>query len=229
MVARMHDLPYPYQCLQHGSVPSHRPGVVFKAPDVRWCRSHFELGRNFRNEGVDARHNPEFTVLEAYEAHSDYMTMMELARKLIQAAATAVHGSPKVMVPDSQLVEISGEWPIRTIYGSVSEALSDKLGEPVTVSSETSVKQLRGYCDAVGTEWRTTWDSGKLAEELYADLVEDHITMPTFYCDFPESVSPLTRPHRSSSGVTERWDLVAFGMELGTVYSELTDPLEQRR
>ncbi|MDN8578483.1 bifunctional lysylphosphatidylglycerol synthetase/lysine--tRNA ligase LysX [Corynebacterium bovis] len=189
----------------------------------------FELGRDFRNEGVDSRHNPEFTVLEAYEAHGDYRSMMELTRELIQAAATAVHGRPVVTGPDGDLVDISGEWPVRTVHGAVSEALTAALGRAVEVSVETPEDDLRAYCEAVGTAHRPGWDAGKLTEELYSDLVEAVTTTPTFYVDFPESVSPLTRPHRSTPGLTERWDLVAYGMELGTAYSELTDPLEQRR
>lgn len=198
----------------------------------------FELGRDFRNEGVDASHNPEFTVLEAYEAHGDYRSMMQMARKLIQRAATEVHGRPLVRDPrnpEAAPVDISGAWPVRSVLDAVSEELTRVVREKnpnepgIRVTVNSSVQTLRTYCDVVGTDWMASWDQGKLIEELYSDLVEATTETPTFYCDFPKSVSPLARESKKNPGLTERWDLVAFGMELGTAYSELTNPLEQRR
>ncbi len=195
----------------------------------------YELGRDFRNEGADATHNPEFTVLEAYRTHSDYHDMMDLTRRLICAAAIAVHGRPAVTGPDGALVDISGQWPVVSVYEAVTAALTEELTargrtpEPGwAVTPGTPVEELHRVADAIDYPWRADWDHGHLFEELYGDFVESRTTLPTFYVDFPASTSPLTRPHRSIDGVVERWDLVAWGTELGTAYSELTDPLLQR-
>ncbi|GAB78688.1 lysyl-tRNA synthetase, class II [Austwickia chelonae] len=187
----------------------------------------FELGRTFRNEGVDFSHNPEFTILEAYAAHGDYLTMMDLCRELIQNAAIAANGECVVPGPNGERVDISGEWPVKTLHGAISEALVEMGGREIT--ADTPVEILREQCDLAGVPYLSGWDAGTVALEMYERLVEEHTQRPTFYCDFPVSVSPLTRSHRSTPGVTERWDLVAWGVELGTAYSELTDPLEQRR
>ncbi|MBW3084084.1 Lysylphosphatidylglycerol biosynthesis bifunctional protein LysX [Austwickia sp. TVS 96-490-7B] len=192
----------------------------------------FELGRTFRNEGVDFSHNPEFTILEAYAAHGDYLTMMDLTRELIQNAAIAANGNCVVPTPDGDWVDISGDWPVKTLHGAISEALVAAGVLPAAgpgITSDTSVDELRRLCDRSGVPYQQAWDAGTVALEMYEHLVEEHTTRPTFYTDFPLSVSPLTRSHRSTPGVTERWDLVAWGVELGTAYSELTDPLEQRR
>lgn len=195
----------------------------------------YELGRDFRNEGADTTHNPEFTVLEAYRTHSDYHDMMDLTRRLICAAASAVHGGEAVTAPDGTLVDISGDWPVVSVYEAVTTALTgeltaqDRAPEPGwAVTPDTPLEELRRASDAIGYPWRADWDHGHLVEELYGDLVEKRTVLPTFYVDFPASTSPLTRPHRSIGGVVERWDLVAWGTELGTAYSELTDPLLQR-
>ena len=187
----------------------------------------FELGRTFRNEGVDFSHNPEFTILEAYAAHGDYHVMMDLCRELIQAAAVAANGACVVPGPDGRPVDISGPWPVKTLHGAVSEALAAHGLPPV--DHATPVEELCRRCDEVGVTYQGDWDAGTVALEMYERLVEEHTSVPTFYCDFPLSVSPLTRSHRSTPGVRERWDLVAWGVELGTAYSELTDPVEQRR
>lgn len=187
----------------------------------------FELGRTFRNEGVDFSHNPEFTILEAYGAHGDYLTMMDLCRELIQKAAIAANGACVVPAPDGTMVDISGKWPVKTLHGAISEVLVKKNLSPI--DHATPVEKLRELCDAIDVPYQRGWDAGTVALEMYERLVEEHTQEPTFYCDFPVEVSPLTRSHRSTPGVTERWDLVAWGVELGTAYSELTDPLEQRR
>ena len=188
----------------------------------------FELGRAFRNEGVDFSHNPEFTLLEAYQAHADYNVWIDGCRELIQNAAQAANGSQVVMRPGAtegtlQAVDISGEWPVKTVHGAVSEALGEE------VDTDTTLDRLRELCDGAGVPYLLHWDAGAVVLELYEHLVEGQTERPTFYKDFPTSVSPLTRPHRSRPGVAERWDLVAWGVELGTAYSELTDPVEQRR
>lgn len=203
------------------------PELYLKRLCVGGVEKVFEIGRNFRNEGVDFSHNPEFTSLEAYEAHSDYLKMLDLTREMIQNAATAAYGEPVIeRIADDGTVErvdISGEWPVRTVHDVVSEG----AGEAIT--PETSVEDLRRVCDRLGIAHRPDWDAGQVVLELYEHLGEDRTTFPTFYINFPTSTSPLTRAHRSIPGVAERWDLVAWGVELGTAYTELTDPVEQRR
>ena len=203
------------------------PELYLKRLCVGGVERVFELGRAFRNEGVDFSHNPEFTLLEAYQAHADYNVWIDGCRELIQNAAQAANGAHIFLRPrdDGTLepVDISGEWTVKTVHGAVSEALGEQIGP------DTELAKLRKLCDAAGIPYLTHWDAGAVVLELYERLVEDRTERPTFYKDFPTSVSPLTRPHRSIAGVAERWDLVAWGVELGTAYSELTDPVEQRR
>ncbi|MCA1008672.1 bifunctional lysylphosphatidylglycerol synthetase/lysine--tRNA ligase LysX [Rhodococcus hoagii] len=203
------------------------PELFLKRLCVAGMEKVFEIGRVFRNEGVDFKHNPEFTILEAYEAHSDYERMMVLCRELIQAAAVAAHGSQTIMRPgpDGELVavDISGEWPVKTMHGAVAE----KLG--VDVTPETPLEVLQKLCDENEIEYQKSWDAGAVAQEMYEHLVEGQTEFPTFYTNFPTSMSPLTRPHPTIPGVAAKWDLVAWGVELGTAYSELTDPIDQRQ
>ncbi|MCV7226663.1 bifunctional lysylphosphatidylglycerol synthetase/lysine--tRNA ligase LysX [Mycolicibacterium komossense] len=203
------------------------PELYLKRLCVGGVERVFELGRAFRNEGVDFSHNPEFTLLEAYQAHADYNVWIDGCRELIQNAALAANGAHVVMRPreDGSLepVDISGQWAVKTVHGAVSEALGEN------VDTTTDLATLRRYADAARIPYQTHWDPGAVVLEMYEHLVEDRTENPTFYKDFPTSVSPLTRPHRSLPGVAERWDLVAWGVELGTAYSELTDPVEQRR
>ncbi|KQU04623.1 lysine--tRNA ligase [Rhodococcus sp. Leaf7] len=202
------------------------PELYLKRLCVGGMEKVFEIGRVFRNEGADFKHNPEFTILEAYEAHSDYEEAMVLCRQLIQRAATAAYGREVIYRPaeDGTMTEIdiSGEWPVKTMHGAVAE----KIGEDV--GPETSLEELQRLCDLHDVPYQSTWDKGAVAQEMYEHLVEDFTEFPTFYTNFPTSMSPLTRPHRSIDGVAEKWDLVAWGVELGTAYSELTDPVDQR-
>ncbi len=205
------------------------PELYLKRLCVGGVERVFELGRAFRNEGVDFSHNPEFTLLEAYQAHADYRVWIDGCRELIQNAAIAANGSAVVMRPrdhhEDQLepVDISGAWTVTSVHDAVSAALGEQ------VDAQTELATLRRLCDAAHIPYLTHWDAGAVVLEIYERLVEDRTEAPTFYTDFPTSVSPLTRPHRSKPGVAERWDLVAWGVELGTAYSELTDPVEQRR
>jgi lysyl-tRNA synthetase, class II len=211
------------------------PELYLKRLCVGGVERVFELGRAFRNEGVDFSHNPEFTLLEAYQAHADYKVWIDGCRELIQNAAQAANGEQTVLRPRAgspsysgtggrlEPVDISGVWAVKTVYDAVSEALGEHI------DPDTSLAALRRMSDAAHIPYRAHWDSGAVVLELYEHLVEDKTEQPTFYIDFPTSVSPLTRPHRSQRGVAERWDLVAWGVELGTAYSELTDPVEQRR
>ncbi|SOJ55093.1 Lysylphosphatidylglycerol biosynthesis bifunctional protein LysX [Mycobacterium simulans] len=203
------------------------PELYLKRLCVGGVERVFELGRAFRNEGVDFSHNPEFTLLEAYQAHADYMVWIDGCRELIQNAARAANGAPTAMRPGHgdrlEPVDISGVWPVKSVH----EAVSEVLGEHI--DADTGLTTLRKLSEAAHIPYRAHWDAGAVVLELYEHLVEDRTENPTFYIDFPTSVSPLTRPHRSKRGVAERWDLVAWGVELGTAYSELTDPVEQRR
>ncbi|MET9361062.1 bifunctional lysylphosphatidylglycerol synthetase/lysine--tRNA ligase LysX [Streptomyces sp. NPDC006632] len=203
------------------------PELYLKRLCVGGVEKVFEMGRTFRNEGVSYKHNPEFTMLEAYQAFADYDVMLDLTRELIQGAATAAFGSPiaRKAGPDGKVVEydISGPWPVKTLYGAVSEALGEEVG------ADTDEQALRRLCDRAGVPHTPENTRGDVVLEMYERLVEEKTQLPTFYKDFPTEVSPLTRQHRTDPRLAERWDLVAFGTELGTAYSELTDPVEQRR
>lgn len=202
------------------------PELYLKRLCVAGMAKVFEIGRVFRNEGADFKHNPEFTILEAYEAHSDYEKMRVVARELIQAAARAAHGREIILRPGPDgipvEIDISGEWPVKTFHDAISEALG------TFVDAQTPVDVLRRLCDEHEIPYNPAWDAGATAQEMYEHLVESKTEFPTFYTDFPTSVSPLTRPHPRKPGVAAKWDLVAWGVELGTAYSELTDPLDQR-
>ncbi|WP_043834889.1 bifunctional lysylphosphatidylglycerol synthetase/lysine--tRNA ligase LysX [Amycolatopsis nivea] len=203
------------------------PELYLKRLCVAGVERVFELNRNFRNEGVDATHNPEFTMLEAYQAYADYNAMRHLMRDLIQYAAEAAYGAQIVRRPDAdgRIVEhdISGDWPVIPVHKAVSEALGEE------VDSQTPVATLRKLCTAAGVPVPEEAGAGDLVLKAHEHLVEGSTVLPTFYTDYPTEVSPLTRQHRTDPLLAERWDLIAFGSEVGTAYTELTDPLEQRR
>ncbi|WP_405650393.1 bifunctional lysylphosphatidylglycerol synthetase/lysine--tRNA ligase LysX [Streptomyces sp. NBC_00019] len=198
------------------------PELYLKRLCVGGLEKVFEMGRTFRNEGVSYKHNPEFTMLEAYQAFADYDVMLDLTRELIQGAATAAFGSP-IARKDGTEYDISGDWPVKTVYGAISEALGEEI------DADTELLRLHRHCDRVGVPYTGDDGRGDVVLEMYERLVEEKTQLPTFYKDFPTDVSPLTRQHREDPRLAERWDLVAFGTELGTAYSELTDPVEQRR
>ena len=186
----------------------------------------FEMNRNFRNEGMDSSHSPEFTSLEAYEAYTDYNGMADLTRDLIQQAARDAfdlsEGEEIVRLSDGTEYDLSGQWDRIDLYGSTSEA----LGEEVTV--ETPRETLVKYAERIGLEVDDYAVSGKIVEDIFEELVASKLWAPTFVYDFPEDTSPLTRYHRSRPGLTEKWDLYVRGFETGTAYSELADPVVQR-
>ncbi|HEY2059871.1 MAG TPA: bifunctional lysylphosphatidylglycerol synthetase/lysine--tRNA ligase LysX [Amycolatopsis sp.] len=203
------------------------PELYLKRLCVAGVERVFELNRNFRNEGVDATHNPEFTMLEAYQAYADYNSMRVLTRELIQHAAEAAYGAQVVRRPgaDGRVVEhdISGDWPVIPVHEAVSATLGEK------VDSSTSAEVLRRLCAKAGIETAEEATAGDLVLKAHEHFVEPNTVMPTFYTDYPTDVSPLTRQHRVDPLLAERWDLIAFGSEVGTAYTELTDPIEQRR
>ena len=186
----------------------------------------FELGRQFRNEGADFKHNPEFTSLEVYETYGDYDTMRVLTQEIIQEAAVAIYGEPVARRTDAdgQTIEydLSGDWPVKTICEAVSEA----LGEEVT--ADTPLPELLRHAERIGLELDLDPSWGFVLEEIYGELCEGQTTTPVFYTDFPKENAPLTRPHRHDPRLAEKWDLVIFGAEQGTAYSELVDPVDQR-
>jgi len=189
---------------------------------VGGIESVFEIGRIFRNEGVDTTHNPEFTMLEAYQTYSDYNGIGELTQTLVQNAAVAAFGSTVIRRADGSEWDIGGEW--RSL--GVHEAISLAAGEEVT--PDTELPALRALCGQLDVPLQPSWNRGQVILEMYERLVEKQTVEPTFYRDFPVEVSPLTRQHRSDPRLAERWDLVTFGTELGTGYSELVDPVVQR-
>ena len=180
----------------------------------------YEIGRNFRNEGIDRDHNPEFSMLEAYQAYGDYETMMELGQALVTAAARAVRGSLRFAYGGREL-DLEGSWPRITVLGSVAEA----TGQDIALDRPDLAEVARRH----DVDVHPRWGPGKIVLELFEKLVEHELWNPTFVCDFPREVSPLARPHRSEPGLVEHYDLIIAGMEIIPAYSELSDPDEQRR
>ncbi|HEY6795807.1 MAG TPA: bifunctional lysylphosphatidylglycerol synthetase/lysine--tRNA ligase LysX [Kineosporiaceae bacterium] len=202
------------------------PELYLKRLCVAGVDRVFELNRNFRNEGADATHNPEFTMLEAYQAYSDYHDMRALVRDLVLCAARAAFGSPVVSRPEPgghlREYDLSGDWPVVPVYQAVSAALDTQI------DPDTPPERLQPLCERAGIDVIGDASAADLVLAAYEHLVEPVTVHPTYYIDFPAAVSPLTRPHRSDARLAERWDLVAFGSEVGTAYTELADPVEQR-
>ena len=180
----------------------------------------YEMGRIFRNEGIDSSHSAEFTMLEAYMAWGDQATIAEVMRAIVLAAADAA-GSRQVET-DAGTIDLDAEWEWLSVFPAVSSA----VGREVTV--ETPADELRAICDERGIEYNPTWDAGKLVMELFGELVEPGLIQPTFVYDYPSVAQPLARPHRSEPGKVEAWDLIIGGMERGTGFTELVDPVVQR-
>ena len=181
----------------------------------------YEIGRTFRNEGLDSTHAAEFSMLEAYEAYGDQHTMIDLAKGLVQAAHKAI-GSPTITGRDGSEIDLHGEWREAPILELVSEAVG------ATVEVDTDAGTLRDYADKHGVELQDQWGAPEIVVELFEQLVEDTLIQPTFVMDYPESVKPLAKPHRTTPGLNEAWDLIINGVELGAAYSELNDPVIQR-
>jgi lysyl-tRNA synthetase class 2 len=198
------------------------PELFLKRCVVGGIERVFEINRNFRNEGADSSHSPEFAMLEIYQAYADYNVMATLTRELVQAAAQRLTGSHIVRHHDGSEFDLGGEWRQVTLFGALSEA----LGEEVTVL--TPLSRLVEFAEKIDLAVDPKWGPGKLAEELFEELVVPELIAPTFVRDYPEETSPLTRAHREIPGLTEKWDLYVRGFELGTAYSELVDPVVQR-
>lgn len=198
------------------------PELFLKRTVVGGVERVFEINRNFRNEGIDSTHSPEFAMLEAYQAYATYDEMAELTRTLVQESARAVFGSMTVEHADGTSHDLSGEWRSVTLHGVVSEAVDTEL------TPDTSVDELRKLADAHEVELKESLTAGEIVLELFEKLVEHTLSAPTFVRDYPVEVRPLTRQHRSDPRLAEAWDLVVFGTELATGYSELVDPVIQR-
>jgi lysyl-tRNA synthetase class 2 len=182
----------------------------------------YEIGRIFRNEGVDSTHSPEFTMLEAYEAYGDYNSVAAWTRQIILDAAKAAEvGVPRTS--DGVEIDLASEWRRVSIY----DLVSDTVDEAITPDTESSV--LRAIAEKRGVALKPEWDAGEIVLELYEKLIEHTLIQPTFVQDYPRSVRPLARPHRQDPRLAEAWDLIIGGVEMAPGYSELADPVEQRR
>jgi lysyl-tRNA synthetase class 2 len=198
------------------------PELFLKRCIVGGLERVFEINRNFRNEGADSTHSPEFAMLEAYQAYADYQVMATLTRELIQECSLALFGELTARHHDGTEVDLSGEWPRIPLYTAVSEA----VGEEVT--PQTPPERLRALADRHDVALDPAWLPGKVVEEIFEALVQHTLQAPTFVVDYPVDTSPLTRAHRSAPGLAEKWDLYIRGVEQGTAYSELIDPVAQR-
>ena len=198
------------------------PELYLKRAVVGGIERVYEINRNFRNEGADSTHSPEFAMLEAYQAYGDYDQMARLTQELVQNAAVAVAGSTTVTWADGTEYDLGGEWDRVSMYESLSAASGR------TVTPDDAVEDLIAFAEANGVDIPPHATHGKLVEELWEHFVKGDLVRPTFVMDFPVDTSPLVREHRSIAGVVEKWDLYIRGFELATGYSELVDPVIQR-
>jgi lysyl-tRNA synthetase class 2 len=198
------------------------PELYLKRCVVGGLEKVFEINRNFRNEGADSSHSPEFAMIETYEAYGDWDTMAELTKSLIQDAAKAVFGSHKVKHHDGRELDLGGNWKEISLF----DAISDAVGEKVT--GESSIEELKKIATKLGIKLDPKLIKGKIAEEIFEHVAIKKLTGPTFVKGFPIDTSPLVRAHRTTAGVAEKWDLYIEGFELATGYSELVDPVVQR-
>lgn len=198
------------------------PELYLKRVVVGGVDRVYEIGKTFRNEGIDSTHSAEFTMLEAYEAYGDYHSVATWTRQVIVDAAAAA-GVDTPRTPDGVEIDLAGSWQ----WASVFDLVSDALGERVTPDDDPV--HLRTLAAARNVTLKDDWGVGEIVLELYEKLVEHTLIQPTFVCDYPRSVRPLTRPHRTDSRLAEAWDLVIGGVEIAPGYSELADPVEQRR
>ncbi|MBC7762823.1 MAG: lysine--tRNA ligase [Candidatus Saccharibacteria bacterium] len=197
------------------------PELFLKRAVVGGIGRVFEINRNFRNEGADSTHSPEFAMVEAYQAYGDYNQMADLTQEMIQKAALSIGDSLAVTLADGTEYDFGGEWDRITMLGSLNAASGWQI------TAHTPLDELRGYADSVGVEVGQP-TPGKYIEELWEHFVKPGLTRPTFVMDFPVDTSPLVRDHRTEPGLVEKWDLYVRGFEHATGYSELVDPVIQR-
>lgn len=199
------------------------PELFLKRALVGGVERVFEINRNFRNEGADSSHSPEFAMLEFYQAYADYTDVADLTRTIVQAAAVAMTGTTSVVLHDGAELDLGGDWERISLYESLSQALDEAVTPTTELTRLTDL--ARQYGLPVDPAHRT---HGKLVEELWESTVKPNLRAPVFVCDFPVDTSPLVKGHRSCAGVAEKWDLYVRGVELATGYSELNDPVVQR-
>jgi len=180
----------------------------------------YEFSRNFRNEGMDRTHNPEFTILEWYTAYKDYFWMMEITEQMMEKVALAIHGTTDVPVGEHI---ISFKAPFKRV--TIFDAIKEHTGIDVSNMNEA---QLRDACRQLGIHTEASMGHGKLIDEIFSEKCEDHFVQPTFIIDYPVEMSPLTKKHRSKPGLVERFELIINGKEIANAYSELNDPIDQR-
>ena len=198
------------------------PELFLKRCVVGGIERVFEINRNFRNEGADSSHSPEFAMIESYQAYGDWRSIADLTRKLVQNAALAISGSHVVTHHDGRQADLGGAWREISLYDVISEGVGEK------VTALTSIADLAVIAARIGLKIDPSWITGKLAEEIFEHVAKDQLIEPTFVMGFPIDTSPLVRAHREIPGVAEKWDLYLDGFELATGYSELIDPVIQR-
>ena len=198
------------------------PELFLKRCVVGGIERVFEINRNFRNEGADSSHSPEFAMVESYMSYGDWRSIADVTRALIQNAAMAVAGSHVVTHHNGRQADLGGQWKEISLYDAISEG----VGEQVTAL--TPIDELKKYATKLGMKIDPKWVTGKLAEEIFEHVAQDKLIEPTFVMGYPVDTSPLVRAHREIPGVVEKWDLYVDGFELATGYSELIDPIIQR-
>jgi len=198
------------------------PELFLKRCVVGGLERVFEINRNFRNEGADSSHSPEFAMIEAYQAYGDWDTVAQLTKDLIQDSAMAVFGSHVVTHHDGRQLDLGGTWREASLYDLLSE------GVGVEVTAQTSIDELKVIATKLGMKIDPKWITGKLAEEIFEHVTDGKLNEPIFVRGYPVDTSPLVRAHRTIPGVVEKWDLYVEGFELATGYSELIDPVIQR-
>ena len=198
------------------------PELFLKRCVVGGIERVFEINRNFRNEGADSSHSPEFAMIESYQAYGDWNTIAKLTQDLIQEAAQAVFGSHVARHHDGREVNFGGKWREANLF----DLISDGVGESVT--PQTSLADLKKIAEKLGIKVDPKWVTGKLAEEIFEHVSEGKLDEPIFIKGYPVDTSPLVRGHRTIPGLVEKWDLYVEGFELATGYSELIDPVIQR-
>ncbi len=186
----------------------------------------YEFSRNFRNEGMDRTHNPEFTVLEWYTAYKDYNWMMDITEKLFEKIAIELHGTTKVKVGDNE-IDFKAPFKRITIFDAINEAFK-RSGKPYVINSDMGEEELRKVCLELYKDVDPNIGKGKLVDLLFGNEAEPYFIQPTFIIDYPIEMSPLTKKHRSKPGLVERFELMVNGKELANAYSELNDPIDQR-
>ena len=198
------------------------PELFLKRCVVGGIERVFEINRNFRNEGADSSHSPEFAMVESYEAYGDWRTAADLARALVQGSAQTIFGSTTVRHHDGRESDLGGTWKEISLYDAISEGVGE------TVSALTAIEKLKKIATKLGIKIDPNWITGKLAEVIFEHVTAGKLNEPTFVMGFPVDNAPLVRAHREIPGVVEKWDLYVDGFELATGYSELIDPVVQR-